>query len=75
MSNVTVITMHRYWDAEVFTSVVNGVLTGEEMDAWRKSHNCDGEDDSLNSMSFTTLELLQSHKPIDLENVDEETHP
>ena len=53
---LTVITMYRGWDAEMFCQVVEGELTDDQKSEWRKKHNCDehyeGNEDDLNNMFF-----------------------
>ena len=56
---VTVITMYRARDAEMFTQVVEGELTDEQKEEWRKAHKCDEHDpdpeddgDTPNNMFF-----------------------
>ena len=78
---ITVISMYRGYDAETFVQVVNGTLTDDEKDAWRKSHkcdvhHCDDEDicDDHNNMFFRTL-VPSGPEPTDLLNVDGERHP
>jgi len=60
---VTVITMFRGYDAEIFTQVVAGELTEKQRDAWRKAHFCDQhcnvseEEDGYNSMFFRAIRV------------------
>ena len=75
---VTVITMYRGHDAEMFTQVVEGEMTAEQMDEWRKAHFCDqhgdvDEDDDYNNMFFRIIPLhSQATEVTDLLNVDGE---
>lgn len=61
---VTVITMYRAHDAEMFTQVIEGELTAEQRDEWRKVHFCDqhsGKDeddwDGINNMFFRVIRV------------------
>lgn len=72
---VTVITMYRGHDAEMFTQVVEGELTAAQRDAWRKAHSCDdhfeGDEDDYNNMFFRILMLRpEILGTCDLMNVD-----
>lgn len=77
---VTVITMYRADDAEIFTHVVEGELTAEQKKAWRKAHSCDefAEQDEVllldfpNNMFFRVLDVSSSQEPCGLLNVDGE---
>ena len=60
---VTVITMYRSNDAELFTQVVEGELTDEQKEEWRKAHRCDEhdlepDDDCPNNLFFRVLDVL-----------------
>ena len=65
---VTIITMYRARDAEMFTQVVEGELTDEQKDKWRNTHECDEHDpdpvdgDCPNNMFFRVLEVLPNSK-------------
>jgi len=70
---VTVITMYRGCDAELFTQVVSGSLNQEERTKWRKMHKCDEychDVDDVNNMFFREIEINSDHEPTDLLNVD-----
>ena len=74
---VTVITMYRARDAEMFTQVVEGELTDEQKEEWRKAHKCDEHDpdpeddgDTPNNMFFRVLEVLPNEGTASLLNVD-----
>lgn len=72
---VTVITMYRSHDAELFTQVVEGELTAEQMDAWRQAHSCDEydpleRDEDPSNMFFRVLDVLPNEGTADLLNVD-----
>lgn len=73
---VTVITMYRGYDAEMFTQVVEGTLTEEQRGEWRKVHGCDehfrGDEDETNNMFFRELEVAPNEGTTELVNVDEE---
>lgn len=67
---VTVITMYRASDAEMFVHVVDGQLTAEQREAWRKGHLCDDfcpeeeEDDGcVNNMCFREIKAEDFAKP------------
>ena len=60
---VTVITMYRSSDAELFTQGVEGELTDEQKEEWRKAHRCDEhdlepDDDCPNNLFFRVLDVL-----------------
>jgi hypothetical protein len=73
---VTVITMCRGYDAEMFCQVVDGPLTDEQKDKWREAHSCDAfypedaDPDDMNNMFFREVEILPVEKTADLLNVD-----
>lgn len=74
---VTVITMYRGDDAEMFTQVVDGSLTSEERQKWRDAHNCDqpGDDEmeDRSNMFFREFDKpLSAGKTSDLHDVDGE---
>ena len=68
MMKVTVITMHQGHNDDIhnalFTQVVEGVLTEEQKDEWRRNHECgkyypeDEGEDYQNNMFFRTLGVL-----------------
>ena len=56
---ITVMTMFRGEDAEIFVQVVEGRLTPEQRAAWRAAHQCDVEEDGdgdSNNMFFREFE-------------------
>lgn len=70
---LTLITMYRGWDAEIFTQVVEGRLTPEQRSKWRKAFNCDehydGKPDDENNMSFREFQdILPNHAIEDMFN-------
>jgi hypothetical protein len=79
---ITVITMYRGYDAELFVHVVEGPLTEELKESWRKSHKCDqfhcdsdpiiDDCDDHNNLFFRELEVCKSSAPCSLKNVDGE---
>ena len=79
---ITVITMYRGYDAEMFVRVIQGNLTEDEVDEWRKSHkcdeyHCDNDDtcDDHNNMFFRKLRVRSpATGTCDLVNVDGDMH-
>jgi hypothetical protein len=73
---VTVITMWRGRDCEIFVAVVEGVLTDEEKKAWRQSHKCDefytDKVEDENYMHFGVRDVLKSKEPSTLTNASED---
>lgn len=76
---VTVITMFRGSDAEIFVQVVYGELTDDQKDEWRKAHSCDDyykpedpEDwDDVRNMFFRVLEIRENDYNYELLNAGE----
>ena len=72
---ITVITMYRGHDAEMFTQAVVGRIDENERSKWRKAHGCDEHfpnDEDMNNMFFRELEILPNGKtPTNLLNVDD----
>ena len=67
---ITVITMYRGSDAEMFVQAVEGELTLSSRDAWRQAFRCDeyhcSEEygcDDCNNMFFRTLDPETCHNP------------
>jgi len=75
-AKVTVVTMYRGHDAETFVGVVEGKLTDEQKDAWRKTHKCDQygpkEPDDENNMGFRVVHTLHRSQTGDLKNIFEQ---
>lgn len=77
---ITIITMYRGHDAEMFVHAVKGTLTAEQRDAWRKAHYCDdhfegrfeGDEDDMNNMFFRTLTLDEVGEPCTILTADGE---
>lgn len=70
---LTLITMYRGFDAEIFTQVVEGRLTPEQRSNWRKAFQCDehynGPEDDENAMWFREFEtILPNHAIADMLN-------
>lgn len=79
---VTIITMYRGWDAEMFVQAVRGKLSTTDKEKWRKSHKCGtyhcaNEDvcDDHNDMFFLELIPKQLPEPTGLNNIDGELYP
>lgn len=76
---VTVITMYRGYDAQMFCYVVEGELTPEQKIEWRKRHECDefcdSDDEDQNNMFFRVTKIGGSGEPTRLLNVDGEQYP
>ena len=66
---VTVISMYRAHDAEMFVTVVEGSLSDEDKDGWRKSHSCDDhattkDDDKVSNMGFREIDLNSADRTL-----------
>ncbi len=79
---VTVITMYRAHDAEMFTQVVEGSLTDAQRQEWRDAHDCDGEaaedafsDELPNNLFFRELVVMPNTGVAMIKNVDGEEYP
>jgi len=76
---VTIITMYRGHDAEIFVQAVEGELTAAQKDQWQKAHSCDshfvGDEDDKNSMFFRVLTPLNGSETHSLMNVDQANYP
>ena len=89
MMKITVITMHQGHNDDIynalFTQVVDGELTEEQKDEWRKKHECgkyypeDEGEDYQNNMFFRILEVLPNPGSLilagNLFNADENCSP
>ena len=82
MDIVTVITLHRVCDDEIYTQVVCGRLDDEQREEWRRTYSCDeysigntalGEDGNV--MYFRELLIKQGRGNHGLINVDGEGYP
>jgi hypothetical protein len=78
---ITIITMYRGHDAEMFVQAVKGELSDEDKKKWREGHKCDEfhcDDEVLcddhNNLFFRLLDIKNSPEPTGLKNVDGENY-
>jgi hypothetical protein len=74
---ITVVTLYDGGLAESYVHVVNGQLTPEQRDEWRKVHRCDdhydGSEDDPREMYFRELPgMVEPGQVVALENVNGE---